>query len=330
MKDENNAESSTAAVAEPEFNPADQHTWSPEQREHWNETGNQPEQPKKQESEPAATPAKEAKSEPEGKTAAESETASKQGKRERKPGEKLSAEERIAQLLAENKDLKAERERSRATEPKPSAEKTEPAKQPEAPKRPNPFKWQGTAEEYESAMEKWEAYQKRQAVQEFQRSEAAKAQSKELQSKVDEVKAKYPDASEKINTTFESFSKVQFPAVIWAMFDDSECLPDLFYVLSDETTRSNFIETVKTNPGKAVRALAQMEADIKAASAKTEPLEKSEPKTPAETKPRAPKPPSEVGGRGAAPEDELLGAAKDKDFRRFEGEMNRRKFAKVN
>ena len=46
------------------------------------------------------------------------------------------------------------------------------------------------------------------------------------------------------------------------MLDDSECFPDLMYVLSDKTTRSNFIETAKQNPGKAIRALAQMEADI--------------------------------------------------------------------
>ena len=325
------AETSAAAIAEPELNPADQYTWSPAQREHWNETGEAPEPPKKkQEPEPAATPAKEAKSEPEGKSAAESETASKQGKKERRPGEKLSAEERIAQLTAKNRELEGElhveRERSRKPEPKSA---TEEAKQPETPKRPNPFTWKGTAEEYESAMELWEGHQKSLAVQEFQRNEAARAQNQKLQGQLDEVKAKYPDAEDKIKATFASFSEVQFPGVIRAMLDDSECLPELMYVLSDEKTRSNFIETAAKNPGKAIRVLAQMEADIKQSASSKTAEATSDPKPPAEPKPRAPKPPSEVGGRGTAAEDELHSAAKANDFRTFEAEQNRRKFAKA-
>lgn len=334
MTDENKvAEASAAAVAEPEFDPADQYTWSPEQREHWNETGEPPEPPKKpkQESAPAATPAKEAKSEPEGKTAAESETAPKQGKKERKPGEKLSADERIAQLTAKVRDLEAGRERSRSTEPKPSAAQPEPAKQPEAPKRPNPFNWKGTAEEYDAAVETWEKYQREQAIQAFQRDAAAEVQKQKLQGQLDEVKQKYPGAQEKIAETFEAFAKVNLPGVIRSMFEDSECLPELMYVLSDEETRTNFIETATKNPGKAIRALAQMEKDIfgrRSAPTNAEHNEKSESKTPVEPKPRAPKPPSEVGGRGAAADDELRAAAASGDFRAFEAEQNRRKFAR--
>jgi hypothetical protein len=328
QQDENKAaESSAAAVAEPEFNVADQYTWTPEQREHWNETGKQPEPPKKkQEAEPAASPAKEEKSEPKGKTEAEPETAPKQGKKERKPGEKLSADERIAQVLAENKELKAKLERSSATEPKPSAEKSEPAKAAEAPKRPNPFTWDKTPAEFETAMEAWEASQRQLAVQDFQRSEAAKAQQGKLRGQMEEVKGKYPDAESKITATYESFSKVQMPGVILSMLNDSEVLPELMYVLSDEDTRSNFIETMKTQPGKAVRALAQMEADIVGAS-KAKGKEKSEPEEPAERKPRAPKPPSEVGGRGAAGDDPLRTAAEAGDFHAFDQEMRHRKFA---
>jgi hypothetical protein len=319
------AESSAAAVAEPEFNAADQHTWSEGQRQKWNETG---EQPTKQETAPAASPAKEAKSEPEGKNAAESETASKQGKKERKPGEKLSAEERISQLTAKVKELE-ERERSRAAETKPPAT-TEPAKQPEAPKRPNLAKWTGTMEEFEAAQDAYDAHLIQKAQQVFQQSEYAKAQNAKLQAQLDEVKAKYPDAENKIKDTLSSFSKVQFPGAISAMLNDSEVLPELMYVLSDETTRNNFIEAAQKTPGKAIRALAQMEIDIRAkqsAQVATDTDEKKD-KPSAEPKPRAPKPPSEVGGRGAAPEDELRSAAKDGNFSRFEAEMNSRKFAR--
>lgn len=335
MTDVNNAaeSSAVAAVAAPEFNPADQYTWSDEQRAQWNETGEVPE-PKTQESAPAATPAKEAKSEPEGKTSAESETAPKQGKRERRPGEKLNADERIAQLTAKNRelerDLQAERERSRAPEPKSAASQPETAKQTEAPKRPNPFKWTGTAEEFEAAQEAWENHQKALAVQEFQRNEAQRAHTQKMQTQLEEVRAKYPDADAKLTATLESFSKVQFPGVIRGMLDDSECFPELVYVLSDETTRNNFIETAKTNPGKAIRVLAQMERDIEAARTapgRTE-TARTESAVPAEPKPRAPKPHSEVGGRGAAPEDALKTAAEANDFRGFAAEMSRRKFAR--
>lgn len=331
-EDVNKSAESSAAVAVPEFNPADQYSWSPEQREHWNETGEIPEAPKKQESASAAPPAKEANSEPEGKTAAESETAPKQGKKERKPGEKLNAEERIAQLTAKVRELE-ERERSRETAPKPPVQ-TEPAKQAETPKRPNLSTWKGTVEEYEAAMDSWERYQRDQAIQEFQRTTAAEIQRQKLQSQLEEVKAKYPDADDKIKETFRSFEKVQFPGVIRAMLDDSECLPDLMYVLSDETIRNNFIETATKNPGKAIRALAQMETDIvnsrKSAPPKPEAAPaKSEPKSSEEPKPRAPKPLSEVGGRGTAAEDVLRAAAESGDFRAFEAEQSRRKFARA-
>lgn len=323
MTDEaKSAESSAAAVAEPTFNPQDQYTWSDEQKEHWNKTGEQPTSPKTQESEPAAKPAKEATSD----NAAESETASTQGKKERKPGEKLSRDERISQLTAENRELKAERERSRVAEPKPPVQATEPAKQPDAPKRPNPFTWTGTKEEYDAAFDAYDAHQRRQAIAEFQQSESVKAQNQKLQGELDAVKAKYPDADGKIKETLAVFSKTQFPAAISAMLNDSECLPELIYVLSDEATRNHFIETATKNPGKAIRALAQMEVDI-AKQAEAEP--KSETKPSADPKPRAPKPPSEVGGRGAAGEDALRTAAQAGDFRAFEAEQSRRKFAKA-
>jgi hypothetical protein len=329
MTDVNNAaETSAAAVAE--FNPADQHTWSPEQREHWNTTGDIPARPKKQESEPAAAPAKDGESEvATTETAAESEAASEQGKKERKPGDKLSAREELSKLRAELREAKArldERERSRAPEPKPASTDAK----AEAPKRPNALNWKGTAEEYEAAMDNWESFQRQQAVADFQRNMLQKELDVKLKGQLEEVTAKYPDAKEKIVETWKDFAEVKFPGVIRAMFDDSECLPELMYVLSDEETRSNFIETSIKNPGKAIRALAQMEADIIAKRSAPKEQSEKESKPPAEPKPRAPKPPSEVGGRGAAMEDELVGAAKEKDFSRFESEMNRRKFAKSN
>ena len=317
------AESSAAAVTEPVFDAKDQYTWSPEQREHWNSTGEAPVPPKKeekQESVPAEPPAKEAKSD-----VAESETAHKQRK-ERKPGEKVTAEERISQLTAKVKELE-ERERSRPADTKPPS--TEPAKA-EAPKRPSPFNWKGTAEEYDAAMEKWEAHQRSEAIRQFQMDAQAEAGRQLAAKRIEEAKAKYADAQPKIAEACNAFEKAEIPGVIRAMLNDSEVLADLMYVMADKETRDNFIEASRKNPGKAIRALAQMETDIVAkrtAPAKVETVEKSDSK-PAETKPRAPKPPSEVGGRGDAPEDVRRVAAAAGDFRGFEAEENRRKFAK--
>ena len=324
-EDVNKVESSATVVAEPEFNPADQNTWSPEQREHWNATGEQPAPPKKQESAPAEPPAKEAKS-----AAAESETAPKQGKKDRKPGEKLSAEERISQLTAKNKELETELERSRAAATKPPETKTE-TKAEETPKRPSPFNWQGTKEEYEAAMEKWEAHQRAEVIAQFQRDAAAQANIQRLNQQIDEVVAKYPDTTRKqLGEVAGAFNEAALPGVIKQMLYDTEVLPELMYLFSDKETRDNFIEQANKNPGKAIRALALMEADVKAKLTAKPDAEKSESKVPAETKPRAPKPPSEVGGRGTTGEDALRTAAAAGDFSSFEAEESRRKFAKVN
>ena len=181
-------------------------------------------------------------------------------------------------------------------------------------------------------MESWESYQKSQALAEFQRNEAIRALNERTKSQLNELKAKYPDVdNQKMKAAVDELvlsPKVNIPGVIQGMLSDTEVFVDLMYVMSDENTRSNFIETVTKNPGKAIRVLAQMERDIVAAS-KPEPSAKSEPKVPEQPKPRAPKPLSEVGGRGAAEEDALRVAAQSGDYRAFEAEQNRRKFARA-
>jgi hypothetical protein len=317
--DEQIAEPSAAAV--PTFNPGDNSTWTPEQRDHWNETGEIP-KPKEQESAPVAPPAKVADSD----TEAEPEAATTQGRR--KPGEKLNAQERIAQLTAKVRELETERERSREAAPKPPATETKVEAKTETPKRPNPFNWKGTAEEYETALDTWEKHQKAQAIEEFQRNANAEIQRQRLQAQYDEAKAKYPDAEAKINESLKIFTAElpKLPGAIQSMFDDSEVLTELMYVFSDPATRDNFIDAAKKTPGKAIRALAQMETDI-VAKRTVKPETKVDP-PPVEPKPRAPKPVPEVGGRNTPGPDSLVAAADSGDFDGFSAEMNRRKFAK--
>ena len=347
MTDVNNAaESSAVAIAEPEFNPQDQHTWSPEQREHWNKTGDIPASPKKQESEPAASSAKATKSEPEGKNAAESETASKQGKRERKPGEKVNADERIAQLVSKVKELE-ERERSRAAETKPPSEEKPTAaldvnqgpQAPERPKRPKLSEFPNY-EAYEAQMEKYEDQlieypAKRQAF------EAAKAEFDKQQARFTErqkdVRAKWDSIAAKAK---EIYSEDEFNAVrtsyLGLKIPDGD--PVEQYVRESEPEIAAHLLKyfgLKADDLKRITKLSarqqykELEALETAMREELAPGKKGESKPPAELKPRAPKPPSEVGGRGAAGEDALRAAASSGDFRAFEAEESRRKFAKA-
>ena len=114
------------------------------------------------------------------------------------------------------------------------------------------------------------------------------------------------------------------------MLYNTDVLPELMYLFTDKETRDNFIEQAQKNPGKTIRVLAQMKADVKAKLTAKPAVKKSESEPPAEIKPRAPKPPSEVGGRGAVGDNPLRTAAAANDFSGFDAEQSRRKFAKAN
>src|SRR6185437_603640 len=290
--------------------------------DNWDEHGTPivtkpPEKPKKEEAAASAAPASEANPEPKGKREAESGSAKREPKQ---PGEKLSADERISQLVADRNIYKQRadeldrrlRELESKTAPAPKAE----AKPKEPPKRPNPFTWTGTQEEFDKAMDEYEEYRDSLTAartrQEQAQSEAQKAMGEMLK----QATAKHPDATEKIKSaTSEIMTKA--PAFIQGFVNDSEVLGELLYTLADQETLSKLLETAKGNPGKALRVLRDMELDIQ--KALSEPKEKVP-----ETKPRAPKPPSEVGGRGAATEDPAVSAAKDGNFSAFDAEQRRR------
>lgn len=126
-----------------------------------------------------------------------------------------------------------------------------------------------------------------------------------------EAAAKHPDAAGKIRTaTADIMSKA--PQFVQHMVNDSEVIGELLYTLADQKTLNNLLNTARTNPGKAIRVLRDMEVDIQRAL--------SAEKAPA-ARPRAPKPPSEVGGRGAATDDGTRG---ESDFRNFSARQARR------
>ncbi len=280
------------------------------------------EPPKTEEPAASATPAK--KVEPE--KSAEPGTANE----ERKPKAKPTAEARIAELTAERKAEKdradALEERLRklesAAQPTPKAE---PAKAEEPPKRPNPFTWKGTQEEFDTAMDKYEEYRDTQVAARTRQEQAQSEAQKSMAEMMKQAAARHPDAEQKIKSATNEIMAESVPMFVKAFVNDSEVLGDLLYTLADETTRNNILETAKTNPGKALRVLRDMELDIQKALAKPEPKDQAKSKEEApEPKPRAPKPPSEVGGRGASSEDADVAAAKDGNFGAFEAEQRRK------
>ena len=310
-------ESGAVAVAEPVFDATDQHSWSSEQREEWNRTGDVPAPPKKdpQDSAPASSSEKKTvTTEPKGKSAAESGAAHKQDK----PG-KPTADERIGELTGEIKRLQGQLEEVTRRKPEPKA--AEPAKPVEPPKRPNPFTWTGTPEEFDKAMDAYDIHIRQQAVRETQQTLQMQQTQRDMDQMLAKAAEKHPDAREKIAKT--AFELGQAPIFVQAFIQDSTVLDEVLYTLSDPVTMKNLLDTAKVNPAKALRVLRDMERDIEQATAKPAANSPKE-DTPVTPKPRAPKPPSEVGGRGTIPEDELAAAAKAGDFRSFEAEQNRR------
>lgn len=305
----------------------------------------------------APDPPKEATSEADpAEIAAEPDTAPKpqekvqdkpQDKPQPQPRRKQSAEERIAELVAENKRLKAAGERSPDPAPKPAARaEAEPVKPVEAPKRPSPFKWTGTQEEYDAAMDKYDAHQRQQAAHEALTMHAQQQAATDLKTKLDDARARYSDADTRITPAINAiYQDAQIPGAVKAMLEASPVLVDLMYTLGDEGKLAEFVHTAKTNPRQALREIIVLEQLIEqelkggkparqAAEAESEPeAEVKEPVVVPVT--RAPKPPSEVGGRGAAPEDSLVAAAHAASkggvarlSRNFKAEADRRYAAK--
>ena len=331
---------------------------TPIQYDGWDEHGTpivtkKPDQPKKSE-EPAASASstKETQSEPKGKTAAEPETAPSQEKKDRKPGEKKSAEERIAELTAKVKQLEDERERSRAqaTQPAPKTETkaeekpkdAQPATYAEWRKAFKPKEWieqwakDNPSAGYEDAVAALGDYQAdiRDRYRQFEqlKADGVRRSQEQLRKTVE----KYPDAEPKVKEAAKSLMNPEVPPFVRAFIDESEVMTDLLYTLADPKTLENLLETAKTAPGKALRVLRDMESDIQKSIAKPPATEKEEKKEkkepPAEPKPRAPKPPTEVGGRGTGQEDASVAAARTGNFRDFEAAENakmRAKFARA-
>lgn len=330
------AASSAAAAETPKFT----------QFDGWDEDGTpvvtkktEASKPEKKAESAAADTSKETKTE----DAADS-AANKTQKNHRKPD--LNAETRIKELLA--RATKAERELEEARKPKetkPAESST--AKQAEqkpaepAPTRPKPTMADkgpdgkpkyASYEVYNEDLVDWKVEQRDAARErEQQATQAKQALGKQLE----EARGRYTDFDSVTKPLIQEMLEPDIPREVFAVINDSPVLADLLYRIGGtEASKTDFLETCRTNPGKALRVALLMEQEITAELAKGKAAatvkkvgEGEAEATSAAVKPRAPKPPAEVGGRGAPGEDALISAAKSGDFRSFDAEQTRRVMA---
>lgn len=355
----------------PTFDAADQSTWSRPQRENWNKTGAQPTKADSA----TATEAKDGKD----KTAATSDSATDKTKsadtasesatdKDQKPHLKTKedTEKRFSELLETNKALQRRLEsleRGKGSDTRDTKQASQPAAETYQPLDEKKFFTDNPKAEYQDYIRaaakheaKWEV--KQEIALENQRRAQAEAQ-KDLNSRVEEAKKRYPDFDERIQPAVKTITDDQtIPFAVKAVINDSPAFVDLMYVLAEPKALADLIQTAKTNPAAAIRKIVLTEqlvmaeldkaktnaskdgkdaaqddgkgGDGKTRDASGKFVSSDETKDAAsETKPRAPKPPSEVGGRGTASEDALRTAAENNDFRSFEAEQTRRMKARL-
>lgn len=162
------------------------------------------------------------------------------------------------------------------------------------------------------------------AVNQFKQELAQAQTEQQLTQTVESIRkagaAKYADWKER--QTSDAARIEMPPHVVEAILVDlpPELSADVLYHLSDHPDEARALAAME--PRAAVLKIGTLSATL--AQPKVEPT----PRTPPKTVSDAPAPGVTLGGRAAAPADELEAARKSKDFRRFREEFNRRELAK--
>lgn len=315
-------------------------TLSPEQRQTWRTSGDLP---KKQDSAPAkAAPESAPESKDKKETAAPPDSATE---KDSKPHLKTKedTEKRFNELLETNKALQRRLEsleRGKGSDTRETKQASQPAAETYKPLDEKEFfkaNPKATYEDFVRASGKhegvWAARQEI-AVAE-QRRVQAEAQ-KDLNTRVEEAKKRYPDYEERIQPAIKGIADdpaIPFP--VKAIISGSPVFMDLLYVLGDPEALKDVIATAKSDPAAAIRKIVLTERLVMEELAKANATTKGDGKTEdgkgetrtrdasgkfttsedsgskvaaAEPISRAPKPPVEVGGRGTAPDDEVQSA----------------------
>lgn len=282
----------------------------------WRMTGELPEsKPKIADAASADAPKVEKSAVEETENAGEPEAPRKQEHKSR------SAEQRIKQLVAENKRIQAElaeaRQPRESRQADPAPAKHQPQNYQEWRKAFQPSTWindyakANPESSYEDATAAMADYLG-DVRDQFKASESQRSKMvSEMEQKVNDARARYGEHfDEVLRPTVDRI--VQDPGIapaVKGMVNDSEVVADLIFTIgSDPKTLSDFIQLSKTNPGKALRYIAAVEAGIEAELEKTASGQSQTAKqesAPVKRKPEsAPEPPLEVGNRGNTGRDE--------------------------
>lgn len=321
----------------------------------WRQTGKLPAQPKSEASAPS-TDHSAAGEKPAEKPAPASEAG--KGTQEKPKPARDNAAARLNELLddlrragytpAELKTLRREATKTdqAAAPAKPATEQTaNPAelKPPTKPKQED-FK---TYEEFELARDKYfedlADFKAQKRVEEFQQQQEQKAAQETVRQKMEEARTRYSSDPEAVNTISATARAItgdqQIPLTVKAILDQSPVWPDILYTLGSKAEElASFIELSKSNPGAAIRKAVLLEQLVTQELAKGAKPSAGEGATqrdetgkfvaekPPEKKkePAAPPPPTEVSGRGTPPPDEVEGAVRNNDFRRYRASQNAR------
>jgi hypothetical protein len=230
---------------------------------------------------------------------------------------KPKTEKRFQDLLSERNALKAE---LAAYKSKPAQAEPTPAPQPEAKKSSKPtledknddgsYKY-GSYEDLLEALAEHKVTEREAAKEQRDREEA---QRKQVETKVADAKTRY-DHFDEIAAPFTKLlvEAKDIPVAVKQMVGESDVWPDLIFTLgSNPEARDKFLQMAKTEPGKALRYVAKVEALIeaglssgKATTPRGENGQFTSPASaPAKRGPEsAPAPPLEVGNRGAGTMD---------------------------
>lgn len=339
----------------PAFDASNQHTWSSEERAEWNTTGDIPKRAASQDSAPADKKDKAVPDPaPDKKNSADIASDSATDKSKPHLKTKEDTEKRFTELLDSNKNLQRQLDELKKT---PVTRETKQDSQP-APEvfkpldsdeffKANP---KATYEDFVRAAARQEAkWEVKQELAADRARVATESAQKDLSSRVEEAKKRYPDFEQRIQPAVQAITNdQQIPFAVKAVMNDSPVFVDLMYVLAEPAALADLVQTAKTNPAAAIRKIVLTEQLVQAELAKANGKDKAadaagDDKTrdasgkfvssdgkkdaASEPKPRAPKPLSEVGGRGTTPDDALKTAAAANDFRAFEAEEWRRQKA---
>lgn len=312
-----------------------------QQYDGWDEKGT-PIVTKKSEAPPESSEAK-------AESAAESEAAkSSQEKVSHKPKPKPTADERIAELEATIDKIRKNAGRETKAEASPalkSETKDEVGKAPQELKAPVKPKLEDfkTFAEFDAAKDDYHEqmadYKAAKAVAELKQQQQMERFARQIDEQVTAAKDVYPDVDVKrIDEVADAIVKDQeVPLIVKQRIGRSSVLTHLLYVMTgDQAEFDSFLKLAKNDPLAALDKLVLTENLVKEAlkngkgkseeGKKTEEGKEAKEDAP-EVKPRAPKPVSEVGGRGTAPEDTLVAAARANNFSQFEAEQTRRVMA---